>query len=336
LLLDSFLSENSNPLKMDRNTSLREAVQRLNEYDEPSDFFLPPNASKTVALTQARNSLVYLRKINSIGGGEVTITRTQWTEFFTPLSNKWKEILKTNPSLVKQSITSPADASSLAAAMYSQCCLAHGLTLELAQFFAQIDSFLNKGDALTHQLQKKGEQMMKGEIPDEWFDVVEGPSNPLEWLISVASKVKSIDDLTLQPKGLESGVSLGSLLRPTSILDALRQQIARDQDIPIVDLELVFILGEHPKKSIVVKDMCLQGAVLQGAKIAPMIRDGSVITQCPTSSFTWERIKNRERTASVPLYSNSTRSKFIVSVPVLCHGEPDVFLLAGTAFILNE
>lgn len=220
--------------------------------------------------------------------------------------------------------------------MYSQCCLVHGLTLELAQFVAQIDSFLHKGDALTHQLQKKGEQLMRGEIPDEWFDVVEGPSNPIEWLISVASKVKIIDELTAQPKKIESGVSLGSFLRPTSILDALRQQIARDQDIPIVDLELVFSLSDQLKKSIVANDICLQGAVLQGSKIAPLIKDDSVIIQCYSCSFTWERIKTRETTALVPLYSNSSRSKFIISVPVFCHGDPNVFLLAGTAFILKE
>lgn len=126
------------------------------------------------------------------------------------------------------------------------------------------------------------------------------------------------------------------MLRPTSVFDALRQQIAREQDIPIVELQLVFSLGEVLKNSIIVQDFCLQGAIFQGTKIAPMTKDESVIIKCPLCSFSWERSKQRENVSFIPLYSNASRSKFIISVPTYCHGDPNVFSLAGTAFILSE
>jgi hypothetical protein len=68
-----------------------------------------------------------------------------------------------------------------------------------------------------------------------------------------------------------------------------------------------------------------------------MVKDSDVIIECPVSSFSWEKIQtSAEKRAYIPLYSDASRSKFIVSVPACCQGEPSTFRLAGASFILSE
>ena len=145
-----------------------------------------------------------------------------------------------------------------------------------------------------------------------------------------------IDALAQDPALMDRGIELSSLIRPTAILDALRQKTAKKTQIPIVDLSLVFTVAEERENAIYAKDISLQGAVMQGNKIAPMQRDDSILIKCSTCSFSWEKVSKSSKTVNIPLYSNSMRSRFIVSLPTACHGDPNAFAFAGAAFILNR
>jgi dynein heavy chain 2 len=339
LYLDAYVAENSNPLKLERNSRLPDVlktVAKMNERDQPALFFLPPNATKTVALSRKAETIASLRRLSSITDEAGTIQRRQWTEKLTPLSERWKDLLKRYPKMPEQGQTSPADDSPMAAALYSQYCIIHELVTNLVLFFKSLDGFLYHGDPLSHELIVKGQSLVRGEVPDPWFDVAEGPVVASEWLVEVARKVDVIDALAADPVLAKKPMELSSLIRPTAILDALRQQTARQTGVPIVELTLVFSMGDERDNGIYATDIALQGAVLQGTKIAPMQRDDAIIIKCSTCCFAWDQAKGREKKVDIPLYSNAERAKFIVSLPTTCQGDPKAFAFAGAAFILNR
>ncbi|OHT02067.1 Dynein heavy chain family protein [Tritrichomonas foetus] len=340
LYLDSYLNEKANPLKMERNSGLSDIlkhVQKMSERDPPSMFFLPPNATKTVALSNKVETISCLRRLESISSESGSISRSQWIESLKPISDRWKELLRRYPRMTEQRLNAPADPENpIASALYSQYCIIHELVTELSLFFKELDGFLHHGDALSHALMSKGASLINGEVPDKWFDTAEGPEVATEWLSEVARKVDVIDALAQDPALMDKGIELSSLIRPTAILDALRQKTAKSTGIPIVDLSLVFSVAEEHENAIYVKDIALQGAVMQGNKIAPMQRDDSILIKCSTCSFSWEKVSRSSKTVNIPLYSNSMRSKFIVTLPTSCHGDPKAFAFAGAAFILNR
>ena len=308
----------------------------MSERDSPSQFFLPPNATKTVALSRKTETISCLRRLAALADETGGVNRAQWTEKLKPLSERWKELMRKYPKMTEPKQTSPADDTPMAAALYSQFCIVHELVTNLALFFKALDGFLNHGDALSHELISKGQYLVRGEVPDAWFDVAEGPVVASEWLVEVARKVDVIDSLAQDPDLAKKPMELSSLIRPTAILDALRQQTARATGTPIVDLALVFTMGEEHEHSIYVTDIALQGAVLQGNKIAPMQRDDAIIIKCPTCCFSWKKAESKQKTVDIPLYSNSERSKFIVSLPTMCQGDAKAFAFAGAAFVLNR
>lgn len=340
LYLESYVNDKANPLKMERNSSLQDLlkhVSKMNERDSPSVFFLPPNATKTVALSNKVETISCLRRLEAINSEGTTLSRSQWVESLKPISDRWKELTRKYPKMTEVRLTSPSDAENpIASALYSQYCIIHELVTELSHFFKELDGFINHGNALSHQLISYGKLLMNNEVPDKWFDIAEGPEVATEWLVEVARKVDTIDALAQDPQLMDKGIELSSLIRPTAILDALRQKTAKKTGIPIVDLSLVFAVGEERENAIYVKDIALQGAVMQGNKIAPMQRDDLLIIKCSTCSFSWEKIANTSKTVDIPLYSNSMRSKFIVTLPTACHGDPKLFAFAGAAFILNR
>jgi hypothetical protein len=184
----------------------------------------------------------------------------------------------------------------------------------------------------------KGQFLIRGEVPDPWFDVAEGPVVAIEWLVEFVRKVTEIEKLAQQPALASKPIELSSLIRPTAILDALRQQTSRATKTPIVDLSLVFGIGEEHANAIYVTDIALSGAVIQGNKVAPMQKDDQILIKCTSCSFSWEKVSPEEmaKLVTIPLYSNTERSKFVVALPTQCQGEAKIFSFAGTAFILNR
>jgi dynein heavy chain 2 len=339
LYLAAYVAEDANPLKLERNSKFNDLVNivtKMNERDPPSLFFLPPNATKTVALSRKAESIFCLRRVSAIADDSGAIQRGQWAEKLSPLADRWNELLRRYPKLTDIKLSAPADDTPMAAALYSQYCIIHELLTNLALFFKSLDGFLHHGDALSHELIAKGQFLIRGEVPDPWFDVAEGPVVASEWLSEVARKADVIDALAQDPDLAKKPLELSSLVRPTAILDALRQQTARKTSIPIVDLKLVFGIGEETEDALFVTDIALQGAVLQGMKIAPMQKDDAIFVKCVNCAFSWKKTGAKQKTVDIPLYSNADRSKFIVSVPTLCQGDPKAFAFAGAAFILNR
>ncbi|KAK8882498.1 Cytoplasmic dynein 2 heavy chain 1 [Tritrichomonas musculus] len=340
LYLEAFLNEKANPLKMERNSSISDLLKHVNkmsERDSPTIFYLPPNATKTVALSNKAETISCLRRLEAIGSEGASLSRSQWVESLKPISERWKELNRKYPHMTETRMNSPADSENpIASALYSQYCIIHELVNELSLFFKDLDGFINHGEALSHELISKGQSLINNEVPDKWFDTAEGPEVATEWLSEVARKVDVIDSLAQDPQLMDKGIELSSLIRPTAIIDALRQKTAKKTGIPIVDLKLVFAVAEEHENAIYVKDIALQGAVMQGNKIAPMQKDDSIIIKCSTCSFSWEKVSESSKTVDIPLYSNEMRSKFIVKLPTACHGDPKVFAFAGAAFILNR
>ncbi|EAX95758.1 Dynein heavy chain family protein [Trichomonas vaginalis G3] len=344
LYLQEFLNDKKNPLRLDNNAQMSNVmkyVERMTERDDPSLFMLPPNATKTVAISQMNETITSLRRLSSIVSDSGSISRAQWIDKFTPLLQRWQDLRRKYPNMTVQRQNSPFDDTPMAAALYSQCCVIHQLVDDLEEYFKMVDGFLNHGDTLSHQLQSLGRSLIAGEVPDAWSDIAEGPSVASEWLQEVARKVEYIDALAADPSMVSKGIELGAVLRPTALLDALRQQTARETGTPMVDLKLTFSFSESKERAIYVTDLALQGAVFQGLKIAPMTKDEQVLVKCSKCSFSWEKERKNDGIAMIPLYSNSNREKFIVTVPAPCSeitskDASKVFSFAGTAFIIGS
>lgn len=346
LYLNEFLDGTKNPLHVSKQTKPsdiknEDLLSRIPDKDDPFTFFLPPNATKTVALSQMKETIICLRKLAVVSADDGLITKQMWIEKLTPVAQHWNDLLHKHPRMTDQRQKSPIDETLMASALYSQSCVIHGLVNTLQQFFTELDGFLHKGGSLSHYVQSIGKVLISGEVPDSWMDIAEGPVVPNEWLNEVVRKVETIDTLAAEPALVKKGIQLGAILRPTALLDALRQQTARETGVRIVDLKLVTSFKGDIDRAIYVTDLDLQGAVFQGHKIAPMSKDGPITENSPKVAIYWEVRKDETGFVDIPLYSSATRERFIVCLPTpytenSISMSPDAtFAFAGTAFIVR-
>jgi dynein heavy chain 2 len=108
--------------------------------------------------------------------------------------------------------------------------IAHKVIDTVRNDIALIDNASRGNLVLTNDLLGLSSKIIKGETPDGWLDLWNGPEQAITFLQEIVentiaiSKMKSLAD---QKPGNKEPIKLGNLLNPDIYLNALRQQTSR-------------------------------------------------------------------------------------------------------------
>jgi len=127
---------------------------------------------------------------------------------------------------------------------------------------------------LTPATQSIATELLKGNLPQPWEKMWDGPINPSTWLRIINKKGLALCDWVSRVKQgglLNRPVVLSDLLHPETFLNAFRQRSARQFKVAIDELKLVssFENGKLDKNaSIGLDGLYLQGCAFDGAKLS--------------------------------------------------------------------
>lgn len=208
------------------------------------------------------------------------------------------------------------------------------------------------------------EQLMSGKVPDAWESLWEGPSDPLEYLKAVATRVTATPELM---QALSHGkmvgsnaqaVAAGSLFSLAAFVSALRQRTARLAQVRVDTLQLLTVW--HPDRlpagasaAITASGAAVKGLLLEGASF-----DGTVLTatasgtasqsELPVVTLAWvpqdlaKLVQDSKGVSDgvleLPLYKSCDRRAMILQLmlPVRGSSAKQDFVLAGAAAFIGK
>lgn len=205
---------------------------------------------------------------------------------------------------------------------------------------------------------------MRGDVPDAWEGVWEGPTGPLDYIRAVAARVSATPDLEdahangrLVGRGA-APVAAGVLFSVAAFVSALRQRAARSAKVSVDALQLLTAWNPERLPGTVASSVATAGAALTGLLLEGAVYDGTALgaatvgtaphSALPAVTLAWvphevAQIARDSKAAGsglmeVPLYSGSDRRALILrlSMPVRHGAEVHDFVLSGTAAFVGR
>ncbi len=140
-------------------------------------------------------------------------------------------------------------------------------------------------------------------------------------------------------------LDLSQLFRPRALVNALRQQTARQLGVSMDQLKLVTawdarrLASSSPAVHMQVSGLLIQGAAFDGTRLAPVAADAATSAAVPVMHVAWVPQAAPVPYSSflaVPLYADSSRSGVLLEVqlPLVAEEECSQWVLAGVALVL--
>ena len=133
-------------------------------------------------------------------------------------------------------------------------------------------------------------------MPSAWVDVWEGPEAPVAWMKAAAERIVALgrwQQASLSGSLLNSPLRLNELLSPSFFLTALRQQTARQANVPMDTLRLVAALEPQLLQQAPLR-VQVDGLLVQGALCQPpqglreiMSADAPIFSAMPPVHLAW-------------------------------------------------
>ncbi|CAH8626063.1 unnamed protein product [Dicrocoelium dendriticum] len=368
------------PLKLPGTTELRDylmMIEGLPEYDQPTHFNLPANVSHSVQRNAMNRMIGQLRMLSRTVGTGHKFDKAAWSHELGPILVLWKKL---NQGLQLIQTRSAGSKSGGIESTRQHLCL----TMENAGTteknpvldFLRLESsnalrlvnIVHSGLAglsracrgtqfITASLYDLATKLLHSETPSIWLaGWQEGPEEPIHFLRQLVSKANAVQNWLKLAESHQllqhnSGpLDLADLFRPTTFLNAIRQQTARGIGVPIDQLELVSIWPEQQSGvqwqreepySIRVAKLKLEGASFDSGRLAPCLSESPSFTHLPEVLLVWKKKKDLELThmegsISLPLYMDPERQYLITNLRVPCPvGSQNQWIQAGAALLVT-
>ncbi len=194
--------------------------------------------------------------------------------------------------------------------------------------------------------QALGAALLADAVPAAWDAAWAGPKSPQAYLRGLAARAAALEQWAARSQAgalLDGGpLDLSHLFRPRALLNALRQQAARQLRVPMDGLRLATAwegrrLGGAAAQ-LQVGGLQIQGAAFDGARLAPVAADAPTSAPVPVMHVAWVPAEAPEVYAcalSVPLYADAARGGVLaeVQLPLGAPEEEAQWVLAGVALM---
>jgi dynein heavy chain 2, cytosolic len=201
---------------------------------------------------------------------------------------------------------------------------------------------------LTPAIASTGNQLLSGTVPMSWLDAWEGPEDAFSWLRGLAERAIAQDKWVERANNgslLKTPMDLSELFRPETLINALRQQTARQLGLPLDRLKLVSAPDtkslSNCRLPVTIANLQLQGCGLDGGKLSESPPDGPSLLTIPSYVIGWIDQEESDpfppaNTVNVAVYYTSNRERLISEFMFPCGGDKAKWILTGIGCSLFE
>jgi len=318
--------------------------------DDPGLFHLPLNVSRTMQKLHSITVIQQLKAMSLSLRTQQGFNKEAWAERLSPLMLTWEKLmadhqhLRQKPSGAAAPTGRPVDDF-----VTLEQKLARELVGMVSVGLQSLSRVLSGLDLLTPATQKLAGALLADEVPEAWECLWEGPAAPLPYCGQVVAKAEAVErlfQLSANGKTLEAELDFGSLFRPRTFLNALRQQCARSLRVPMGTLALATSWGSPspgPGPAARVRGLNLQGGVFDGRRLAPVAANSPISNPMPLTTFTFVAVEqagtlagaggSKPGTVAVPLYLSDSREALLTELQLPCAEGAARWILAGLAAV---
>ncbi|CAM4781010.1 unnamed protein product [Rotaria magnacalcarata] len=321
----------------------------LNDDDAPSLFGLPANIERSA---QRMNSAQIINSLKILQRTDVEVEKfdkDKWSALLTPLLNLWKK-LNQDGDLFKLKVQLPTEDGSLSPIQsFLQLERYNGIQLvqTIHENLASLSKVIRGISLITNEIQEYAKDLLQNETPQTWQNRWEGPTDSLQYLRTVVSKAKAMQQMITSMKDQDifsQSINLSDLFRSDTFLNALRQQTARATKQPMDTLVLNASWSGEVKhgKNITIKitGLQLEGCLFDGGRLSESAPDSPSVNAFPACYIAWlPRDNSQQETReiiSLPVYFSSDRDKIVTRLNVPCGSEKEKWLQCGAALFLKN
>jgi dynein heavy chain 2 len=321
-------------------------IDSLADSDVPAIFSLPPNADRVVQLTRVTaviNDLQRLQETKEVS----KMTREEWAALVTPLLTTWMELTQPHANLLTHHHQVKRDAKPIEGFVGAEVVASLALLLKVDNTMTDLRKVVEGSILLSEDRRSEAAAMISNEIPAAWDGAFTGPERIIPWLTSLVNRAVDMQEWQAKCNNgelLRSPLTLSSLLRPQTFLNALRQETSHLTREPLVSLSLVasiFAAADDAALPVCLTGLLLQGAVVDESGTLAEIdsADAGGFYQMPNVYIAYTmKPQSDSNLVSIPVYANSTKEALLVEFKIPCKNAADVekFVLAGISIMLEQ
>jgi dynein heavy chain 2 len=327
-----------------------QTIMMLPDHDAPTTFGLPDNIDRVVQQIGSSTALSQLKDMTVQSLGLTGFDRDVWSAALQPLFTLWSTLTSSTGAL--QDLKAPRgslEMPPMSAFTLMESALGQDLVNKLHKDLDMIQRVLRGSELLTSRIQSQAQKLMAGSIPDEWSSVWDGPENPQHYLNAAVSRCLALRQWVARLEKsalLSEPLHLSQLFKPEVMMNALRQQTARESKISMDNLRLAcsFSRNKLPSSATVVcavDGLLLQGAMLVEAQLSECTGDCPIFVPVPTCYLAYINKADAAQyvesgRVGLPLYSSIQRTGMLAELHIPCkQGEQDKWILSGAAMFLH-
>jgi len=331
-----------------------EFIKSLSANDNPAMFGLPNNIDEgLVVQKRTRQVAVQLRKLAVSTSLSSNFNKALWRNQLKGVFKVWdtakqNPLLSQKPPIMDEKVLTmnPVDGF-----VYGEMERTWKLISILSHSLGGLDSVLYKTGSLTPQIEKDGEDLLKGKVPWAWAKNWWGPEEPKAWIREVVKRKVALHSWI---ERIESGslfgapLCLADLFQIEVFFNSLRQQTAREAKVQIGKLALFCSLdrAQMPKSAILqveITGILIQGSEIKNGQLVPVPNaNRPSLTTMPNCIVSWvdkEELQkgNFSNNVALPMYFMGSREDFICELGVPCDPKyHEVCVLGGTALFISS
>ena len=325
-------------------------ISNLPSQDSPDLFGLPANSDVAVQQRSASYVQQSLAQLGTDHDASTNFDRDKWAAQLTPILTLWSQ-LSQQCEPVKQAAMGRPDAKGgqpVETIIALEINKAKLLLKVVDEATGAIGRVVRGTELLDATTKAQGNALVQGAVPSAWCDVWEGPEAPVAWMKAAAHRIVALghwQQAVLSGNLLSAPLRLNELLSPSFFLTALRQQTARQAQVPMDSLRLSCALEPQLLQSASLR-VQVDALLLQGAACAPpqglhpLPPDAPIFESMPPVHLAWVPKEAPEpyqldRSALLPLYLDPEREVELGQLRLPCSGTEASWLQAGAALFLS-
>jgi len=222
------------------------------------------------------------------------------------------------------------------------------LFTELNEWFSLIGPISSDDAAtLTETQQRLCNDLVRGDAPDHWQKLWEGPNDPKTWLHAFFDRFFASIERNDANKILEAPVRLSQFFFPDSLLAALHQHACRVEKCFMCDLRMTCSFNtnssilSYSTNSIVVEGIYIQGAIFKETSLSSVDASSPQFSTIPPMTIAFipitEPLLELGETLSVPVFVSLWNKRTVLDVSLPCASENDKrkWILGGVSLFTD-
>jgi dynein heavy chain 2 len=356
--------------------TFKKILTHLPDVDAPFVFQLPDNIERSL---QRTTSSMLIRQLRLLATGDIQAAkydREKWRAQLNPILEQWAQLTSSGSnqgvailqrSAVRAGKNSKGGNHAAASGpvvdpvddfVQMEFTLAGEICSAVDGTLSALKKVLFGSGLLTPQIQAAAMALLAGEVPAEWQKLWEigGPEKPQAWLRELVRKRVVLGSKWMK-KGSSGGqnillsqpLNLSDLFHPSTFLNALRQQTARQLNAAIDQVKLICSWERDGAGRLRGCPMpcTLTGLLLQGSTFHSVLRESAPeaaeLTPVPDVTVGFVPLDTRdtygaEAAVTVPIYLTPSREDLLseLQMPLGTANEQDRWVLSGVALFLRE